>query len=127
MELFYEQGHTPVWERLISWRGSLRGAKRKQADRLLGYIAQRRDLIRYPAFHQHGWQIGSGPTNGVRQSLDATAQRPRLTLGSGQRRGRHALGCLDRSNAWHLYRSTLDPKGISSARMPGQTHQHRPS
>lgn len=110
MGLFYEQGHEPVWERLIPWRGALRGAKRQEADRLLGYIAQRRDMIRYPEFRQHGWQIGSGPTEA---QCKASTQRLK---GRGRRWDRGnaeavmALDCLDSSNAWHLYWPTLDPE-----------------
>lgn len=110
MGLFYEQGCEPVWERLLPWRGSLHGAKRKEADRLLGYISQRRDMIRYPEFRQQGWQIGSGPTEA---QCKASTQRLK---GRGRRWDRSnaeaimALDCLDSSSAWHLYWTTLDPE-----------------
>lgn len=110
MGLFYEQGCEPVWERLLPWRSSLRGAKQKEADRLLGYISQRRDMIRYPEFRQRGWQIGSGPTEA---QCKASTQRLK---GRGRRWDRSnaeaimALDCLDSSSAWHLYWTTLDPE-----------------
>jgi hypothetical protein len=110
MGLFYEQGYDAVWERLVPWRGSLRGAKREAADRLMGYVAERREMIRYPEFRRRGWQIGSGPTEG--QCKTATQR----LKGRGRRWDRTnaeaimALDCLDSSHAWHVYWTTLDPQ-----------------
>jgi hypothetical protein len=57
------EGYDAAWERCVAWRAALRGAaKRKAADRLLNYLAERRDMIQYPEFARRGWQIGSGPT-----------------------------------------------------------------
>ncbi|HET6878636.1 MAG TPA: hypothetical protein VFI31_00595 [Pirellulales bacterium] len=110
MGIFYEQGCQPAWERLTAWRSTLRGVKRREADRLLNYVAQRNDMIRYPEFREHGWQIGSGPTEA---QCRASTQRVK---GRGRRWDRAnaeavmALDCLESSNAWHLYWTTLDPE-----------------
>ena len=110
MGMFYEQGYDAVWERLVPWRGSLRGAKRDAADRLMGYVVERREMIRYPEFRRRGWQIGSGPTEG--QCKTATQR----LKGRGRRWDRTnaeavmALDCLDSSHAWHVYWTTLDPQ-----------------
>jgi hypothetical protein len=57
------EGYAAAWERCVAWRAALRGAaKRKAADRLLNYMAERRDMVQYPEFAARGWQIGSGPT-----------------------------------------------------------------
>ena len=110
MGLFYEQGYQPAWERLTAWRSNLRGGKRREADRLINYVAQRNDMIRYPEFREHGWQIGSGPTEAQCKS---STQRVK---GRGRRWDRAnaeaiiALDCLESSNAWHLYWTTLDPE-----------------
>lgn len=109
MGLFYEQGYDAVWERLVSWRTALRGSKRAAADALMGYIAQRREMIRYPEFRARGWQIGSGPTEA--QCKSATQR----LKGRGRRWDRQsaeavmALDCLESSHAWNLYWTTLDP------------------
>jgi hypothetical protein len=109
MGLFYERGYEAAWNRLVAWRCSLRGGKRKAADRLLGYVAERRETIRYPQFRDRGWQIGSGPTEA---QCKASTQRLK---GRGRRWDRAnaealmALDCLDNSHAWHLYWTTLDP------------------
>lgn len=110
MGLFYEQGYNAVWERLVPWRAALRGAKREAADGLLNYIAERRTMIRYPEFRARGWQIGSGPTEAQCKS---GTQRLK---GRGRRWDRlnaeavMALDCLDSSQAWNLYWTTLDPE-----------------
>jgi uncharacterized protein UPF0236 len=109
MGLFYEQGYDTAWERLIEWRSSLRGGKREAADRLLNYVAQRREMIRYPEFRHCGWQIGSGPTEAQCKS---STQRLK---GRGRRWDRAnaealmALDCLNSSHSWNLYWTTLDP------------------
>lgn len=110
MGLFYEQGYNTVWERLVPWRSALRGSKRDAADGLMGYIAERRAMIRYPEFRQRGWQIGSGPTEA--QCKSATQR----LKGRGRRWDRlnaeavMALDCLESSHAWNLYWTTLDPQ-----------------
>lgn len=109
MGLFYESGYNAAWEHLVSWRTTLRGSKREAADRLLGYVSERREMIRYPEFRERGWQIGSGPTEA---QCKATTQRIK---GRGRRWDKAnaeavmALDCLDSSHAWHLYWTSLDP------------------
>lgn len=108
MGLFYERGYDAAWDHLLAWRSSLRGGKRDAADRLLGYVAERRETIRYPQFRSRGWQIGSGPTEA---QCKASTQRLK---GRGRRWDKAnaealmALDCLDNSHAWHLYWTTLD-------------------
>lgn len=110
MGLFYEKGYNAVWEQLIPWRAALRGAKREAADGLLNYIAERREMIRYPEFRARGWQIGSGPTEA--QCKSATQR----LKGRGRRwdrlnaEGVMALDCVESSHAWNLYWTTLDPE-----------------
>lgn len=109
MGLFYEHGYNAVWERLVPWRAALSGGKREAADALLHYIAERREMIRYPEFRERGWQIGSGPTEAQCKS---STQRLK---GRGRRWDRlnaeavMALDCLESSHAWNLYWTTLDP------------------
>jgi hypothetical protein len=63
MHLFKHDGYAAAWDHLTAWRTSLgRSRKREAADRLLNYVSERREMIRYPAFQSRGWQIGSGPT-----------------------------------------------------------------
>src|SRR5207244_699645 len=57
------EGYEDFWQGLLQWRSRWRSAgKRKEADRLLHYVSDRREMIRYPEFIKNGWRIGSGPT-----------------------------------------------------------------
>jgi len=63
MHTFKHEGYGSAWQRLIQWRASLKRSRRRAAaDRLLNYVSERREMIRYPEFQRQGWQIGSGPT-----------------------------------------------------------------
>ena len=110
MGLLYERGYSAAWNRLVAWRVTLRGGKRDAADALMGYMSERREMIRYPEFRQRGWQIGSGPTEAQCKS---STQRLK---GRGRRWDRlnaeavMALDCLESSHAWNLYWQTLDPQ-----------------
>jgi len=56
------EGYEPMRQKLMELRQQTRGkAKRKEVDRLIEYVSDRRQMIRYPEFLAKGWQIGSGP------------------------------------------------------------------
>lgn len=100
MRLFMEQEVETAWVWLVEWRKSLRGRKRAAADRLLGYVSERRDIIHYKDFRGRGIQIGSGPT-------EAQCKTTTLRLkGRGRRwdaphaEGLMALAALEASGLW---------------------------
>ena len=105
---FKHEGYDAVWEQLVQWRVQLgRSSKKRQAaDRLLNYVSERREMIRYPEFRNKGWQIGSGPTEA----------QCKLTVGRLKGRSRRwdrpnaaaiaALDSLERSGQWHKYWTT---------------------
>jgi len=62
LRLFRDKGYEAGWNHLQATRTTRRGAARKTLDRLLHYVAERRELINYPEFRAQGFQIGSGPT-----------------------------------------------------------------
>jgi hypothetical protein len=63
MHTFKHDGYAAAWEKIIQWRATLKGkTKRKAGDRLVNFVSTRKEMIRYPYFQEHGWQIGSGPT-----------------------------------------------------------------
>ncbi|NOX57132.1 MAG: hypothetical protein GXP27_22405 [Planctomycetes bacterium] len=103
METFRTVGYEAGWEALLSWRSGLRGKKRKAANRLLNYVAERSEMINYPEFRSRGWQIGSGPTE----------SRCKTTTSRLKGRGRRwdirnaeavaALTCLMDNDPWQRY------------------------
>ena len=105
MHVFKHDGYNAAWERLVQWRAKLgRSARqRKAADRLLNYVSARQEMIRYPAFRDQGWQIGSGPTE---SQCKLCTKRLK---GYGRRWDRPnasavaALDTLDRSGQWHKF------------------------
>jgi hypothetical protein len=98
------EGYQPLWEDLLKLRKESRGqARRKEADRLLHYVAERKEMIRYPEFLAKGWQIGSGPTESQCRVL------PDRLKGSGMRwdgdnaEAVMALEAMRQSNQWDAY------------------------
>lgn len=108
LHTFKHEGYEAAWQRLVEWRAQLgRSAiKRRAADRLLKYVAERQTMIRYPEFRAAGWQIGSGPTEA----------QCKLTVGRLKGRSRRwdrpnaaaiaAIDCLERSGQWQKYWQT---------------------
>jgi hypothetical protein len=109
MHTFKHQGYAAAWQTLVAWRAPLRSKKRKAADRLLHYVAEREAMIRYPAFQEKGWQIGSGPTESqCKLSVDRLKGRGRRW----ERRHAAAVAALDglaRSGQWQSYWQTPAP------------------
>ena len=110
MHTFRHAGYDAGWDQLVGWRSSLRSpAKRKEANRLVQYVAERQPMIRYPEFRQRGWQIGSGPTE---SECKTTTHRVK---GRGRRwdgdnaEAMMALACLDDSRMWQTYWTTPNP------------------
>ena len=113
MHTFRHVGYDAAWDQLVAWRSPLRSpAKRKEANRLMQYVAERKAMIRYPEFRRRGWQIGSGPTE---SECKTTTQRVK---GRGRRwdgpnaEAMMALACLDDSRLWQTYWTTLGPTKI---------------
>jgi hypothetical protein len=55
------EGYEPFFQELVDWRSGLRGGKRKAADRLLKYVAQREAMMGYAQCQARGWDMGTGP------------------------------------------------------------------
>jgi hypothetical protein len=97
-------GYAALRDRLMAWKGGLRGAKKRQAaEQLLSYVTDRRPMIQYPEFLARGRHIGSGPTESM---CRATTERLK---GAGMRWDGHhaealmALEALDQSGEWQQY------------------------
>ncbi len=110
MHTFRHVGYDAAWDQLVTWRSPLRSpTKRKEANRLMHYVAERKPMIHYPEFRRRGWQIGSGPTE---SECKTTTHRVK---GRGRRwdgdnaEAMMALASLDDSRMWHTYWITSNP------------------
>jgi hypothetical protein len=109
---FKHDGYEGVWQGLLEWRVGLRGGKRKAADRLLSYVTERREMIRYPEFLAKGWQIGSGPTEVTCKTLTARLKGSGMRWDGDNAEAIMALEALTQSGQWDLYwRTQLRPTG----------------
>ena len=101
MHLFKHEGYVAAWQRLVQWRAALKGAnRRKAADRLLTYVAERREMIHYPAFREKGWQIGSGPTESQCKLCTKRLKGHGRRWDQGNATAVAALDALDRNGQW---------------------------
>jgi hypothetical protein len=111
LQVFKHEGYEPAWKQLLEWRVALsRG--RAAADRLLNYVSERREMIRYPVFQAKGWQIGSGPTEATCKTLTARLKGSGMRWDSDNAEAIMALEALTQSDQWEEYwRTQLRPTG----------------
>jgi hypothetical protein len=97
------EGYKPFWENLCDWRGRQRGGKRKAADGLLSYVAQRQDMIAYDQFEQHQWHIGSGPIEAMCKATTRRIKGTGMRWDADNAEAIMALEALYQSNLWNTY------------------------
>jgi hypothetical protein len=103
MHTVRHMGYEPFWDQLLDWRGKQRGGKRQQADKVLNYVAPRKEMIQYETCERHGWRISSSTTE---SECGAT---PHRVKGQGKRWDADnaeaviALEALHQSNLWDEY------------------------
>ena len=109
---FKHEGYEGIWQRLLEWRVGLRRGQRSAADRLLNYVSERREMIKYPEFLAKGWQIGSGPTEATCKTLTARLKGSGMRWDADNGEALMALEALTQSGQWSLYwQSQLKPTG----------------
>jgi hypothetical protein len=105
-------GYETTWPELLEWRVGLRRGRREAADRLLNYISDRREMIRYPEFQAKGWPIGSGPTEATCKTLTARLKGSGMRWDGANAEALMGREALTQSGQWDLYwRSQLRPTG----------------
>jgi hypothetical protein len=112
MRRFLEEDVESAWDHLIEWRKNLRGGKRKAADRLLGYVAERRDMIRYREFRDRDWQIGSGPTEAQCKTTTLRLKGRGRRWDSPNAEAIMALAAIEASGQWNSWWAT--PEAIAA-------------
>lgn len=98
------EGYQPFWEQLLELRKNTRGrARRRAADGLLNYVSDRREMIRYPEFLGHGWQIGSGPMESQCRVVPDRVKGPGKRWDADNAEAVMALEALHQSRQWPAY------------------------
>lgn len=103
-------GYQAMWHQLVTWRTRWSNpTKRAAADRLMHYVAHRREMIDYPRFRQRGWQIGSGPTEAMCKTTTARLKGSGMRWDPDNAEALMALSCLEQNKQWEMYwNSRLD-------------------
>ncbi len=111
LHVFKHDGYEAAWSQLLEWRLALKHG-RAAADRLVNYVSQRREMIRYPEFRSKGWQIGSGPTEATCKTLTARLKGSGMRWDGDNAEAIMALEALTQSGLWDWYwRNQLRPTG----------------
>jgi hypothetical protein len=100
---FKHDGYDATWQWLIEWHVGLRRGQREAADRLLAYISERQEMIRYPEFLAKEWQIGSGPTEATCKTLTARLKGSGMRWDANNAEALMALEALTQSGQWQAY------------------------
>jgi len=111
LHVLKHDGYEAAWKQLLGWRVGLRHG-RPAADRLLHYVSERREMIKYPEFQAQGWQIGSGPTEATCKTLTARLKGSGMRWDADNAGALMVLEALTQSDQWGLYwRSQLPQTG----------------
>jgi hypothetical protein len=98
------QGYQPLWQQLLAWRSRWRSpGKCKQADRLLHYVSDRREMMQYPQFLARGWRIGSGPTESQCRIVPNRIKGPGKRWDADNAEALMAIEAMRQSNQWNAY------------------------
>ena len=103
------EGYSAAWQMAIDCRSKASGSSRATVDRLLGYMSERREMIRYPQFLARGWQIGSGPIEAQCKTATSRVKGSAKRWDGVNAEAVMALACLDNSRLWQNYWLTADP------------------
>jgi hypothetical protein len=98
------KGYEALRDELVQWKATLRGRKQRQAaEALIGYVTDRREMIKYPQFQAVGRQIGSGPTESMCKATTLRIKGVGMRWDADNAEAIMALEALDQSGAWQSY------------------------
>ncbi len=97
------EGYEALKSLLEGFQAGLRGAKWKAVERLLGYVSDRAEMIRYPEFLALGRQIGSGPTESMCKATTLRIKGVGMRWDGDNAEAIMALEALEQSGAWQSY------------------------
>ena len=100
-------GYDPFWDRLLDWRkAQRRGPKRLEADRLLNYVATRKEMILYDQCQRNGWRLSSSTTESECGVVPARVKGPGKRWDADNAEAVIGLEALHQSNLWETYWTT---------------------
>ena len=98
------QGYQALRDALVAWKATLRGPKPRQAaEALIGYVTDRRAMIKYPEFQAVGRQIGSGPTESMCKATTLRIKGVGMRWDGDNAEAIMSLEALEQSGAWESY------------------------
>ena len=101
------EGYQAMWEQLCQTHCDHRGKRQRAAIvKLMNYLAERQEMIRYPEFERRGGDIGSGPTE---SQCKATTRRIKGRGARWEPKNAEAMMSLEalyQSGAWDKWWST---------------------
>lgn len=103
---FYEEDVDSGLAKLREVESGLTGAARAAVSSLIGYVEERRSMIRFAEFRRRGWSIGNGPTESqcktMKQRLSGRGRR----WDAAHALEMTALASLESSGLWDAYWAT---------------------
>ena len=104
MSTVKHKGYCPFWDRLIAWRsGQRKKAAKEEADGLLHYAAERKDMINYERCLEKGWRISSSTTESECGVVPHRVKGPGKRWDLDNAEAVMALEALDQSHLWDEY------------------------
>ena len=97
------ESYETFFAKLVDWRSGLRGQKRQVADRLLNYVAERKEMIIYAQCEQRGWDVGTGPMESMCGVTTDRIKGRRRRWDIDNAEAMMALEALEQSGLWDRY------------------------
>jgi hypothetical protein len=98
-------GYEPFWSALIQTRTGVRSpTKRSALDSLMQYVAQRKELIIYPRCDEMGWDVGSGSTESMCNTMTRRLKLRGMRWDADNAEAMMALETLEQCDAWDNWR-----------------------
>lgn len=104
LDLALETGVDEVLDEIGRTHQRLRApSKREALRRLRNYVGERVSMIRYPESRAKGWDIGSGPTEGLCKTMAARLKSSGMRWDPAGASAMLNLTALEDSNEWEAY------------------------
>jgi hypothetical protein len=99
------EGYDPFWSTLVETRAGVRSpAKRSALDGLMQYVSQRSEMIIYPRCDEMGWDVGSGSTESMCNTMTRRLKMRGMRWDPDNAEAMMALETLQQCNAWDAWR-----------------------